>query len=55
MFNTMSSPRSVAEDVSEWANEIVEKATAGSTDMRYADIKDMLIDLAGHGNRPRRK
>lgn len=52
---TRSSPRSVTEDVSEWANEIVEKATAASTDMRYADIKDMLIDLAGHGNRPRRK
>lgn len=52
---TRSSPRSVVPDVSEWANEIVEKATASSAEMRYPDIRDMLIDLAGHGERPRHK
>jgi tRNA A-37 threonylcarbamoyl transferase component Bud32 len=43
---TRSSPRSTNDSVSEWANKIVEKSTATSCELRYQDIKDMLIDLA---------
>lgn len=43
---TRSSPRSANENISQWVNDIVQKATATSCEMRYQDIKDMLVDLA---------
>lgn len=48
---TRSSPNCVTECISDWSNSIVEKATATSTEMRYQCVKDMLIDLAGYGEK----